>query len=70
MMLYVLAFVFPPLAVLLCGRPFLAVVTVFFTIAGWFPGVIVALLVVSGSAADARNAKVVRAINQRGSRYQ
>lgn len=46
-MLYVVAFLCPPLAVLLTGRPFLAVFVLFLSLV-YFPGALVALLVVSG----------------------
>jgi uncharacterized membrane protein YqaE (UPF0057 family) len=52
-MRYLLAFVFPPLAILLCGRPFLAIVSI--PLLGcYFPAAIVALLVVSEHKAKTR----------------
>ena len=65
-MLYLLAFLLPPLAILMCGRPFLAILSIPFTLLGWFPGVIFALIVVADSAAKVCNDKIVRAINRRG----
>lgn len=53
-MLYVVALLCPPLAVLLCGRPFTAVVVLLLSVV-YFPGALVALLVVSGHYADRRS---------------
>jgi uncharacterized membrane protein YqaE (UPF0057 family) len=46
-MLYFLAIVAPPFAILTTGRPVLALLNVLLTIAGWIPGVIHAVLVVN-----------------------
>jgi len=53
-MLYLLAIVFPPLAVLLCGRPITALLNVFLTLLFWLPGVIHAILVVNEHKANQR----------------
>ena len=63
-MRYLFAFVFPPLAVLLCGKPFQFLLSIPLTICLWIPGVIYALLVVSSHKADKRNDKLIRAIQQ------
>lgn len=53
-MLYFLAIVAPPFAVLATGRPVLTLLNVLLTIAGWIPGVIHAVLVVNEHKADQR----------------
>jgi uncharacterized membrane protein YqaE (UPF0057 family) len=57
---YLFAVVLPPLAVLLCGRPFQALLSLPLTLLGWFPGVIHALFVVHNYYADQRNEKLIR----------
>lgn len=46
-MKYFFALVFPPLAVLLCGRPFSALLNIPLTLCYWLPGAIHALALVS-----------------------
>ncbi len=46
-MRYLLAIIFPPLAVLLCGKPIQAVLNCFLTLLLWIPGVVHAILVVN-----------------------
>jgi uncharacterized membrane protein YqaE (UPF0057 family) len=46
-MRYFLAIVFPPLAVLLCGKPIQAILNVFLCVGLWIPGVVHALFVVN-----------------------
>lgn len=62
-MLYVVAFLCPPLAVLLTGRIFTAIVVLFLSLA-YFPGALVALLVVSGHNADRRNKALIRTMDK------
>ena len=50
----ILAFLFPPLAVLLCGKPFQAIINLFLTLL-YFPGMIHAVMVVSSHNADRRH---------------
>jgi uncharacterized membrane protein YqaE (UPF0057 family) len=64
-MRYLLAFLFPPLAVLLCGKPFQAIASILFTAFFWMPGVIHALIVIAEVKADKRTDRIVRS-NQRG----
>ncbi|HEU5141157.1 MAG TPA: YqaE/Pmp3 family membrane protein [Bacillales bacterium] len=45
-MLYILAVLLPPLAVLIAGRPMQTLLNVILTIIGWIPGMIHAFLVV------------------------
>ncbi len=47
-MLYVLAILCPPLAVLLCGKPFQAILNVILTFLLWIPGLVHACWVVNG----------------------
>ena len=53
-MLYLLAIVIPPLAVLLIGKPVQAVLNLGLTLLLWIPGIIHALLVVHEYKADKR----------------
>jgi len=59
-MLYLLAIVLPPLAVILAGKPGVALLNCFLCLLFWIPGVIHALLVVSEAKADARAKKFAR----------
>ncbi len=62
-MRFLLAFLCPPLAVLLCGRPFLAIVSVPLTILlFWIPGTIFALFVVANHKAEKRNQALIGAV--------
>ena len=61
-MLYLIAVVIPPLAVLLCGKPFQALLSIPLTVLGWVPGVIHALFVVNHHYAEQRNKRLIRAI--------
>ena len=56
-MLYLLAIVLPPVAVLMCGKPGTAVLNLFLTLLLWVPGMIHALFVVNEHKADRRAAK-------------
>jgi uncharacterized membrane protein YqaE (UPF0057 family) len=61
---YLLAIIFPPLAVLLCGKPVQAFFNFFLTLLGWIPGVIHAILVVNGYKADKRAERIEKAIRE------
>jgi uncharacterized membrane protein YqaE (UPF0057 family) len=65
-MRYILAFLLPPVAILLCGRPFLAVLSILFTLCFWVPGIILALIVVGQANADRRNRELIRAVQRQG----
>ena len=65
-MLYLVAVVLPPLAVLLCGKPLQALLSIPLTLLGWAPGVIHALFVVNNHYADKRADRMVRAWQARG----
>lgn len=47
--MYLLAIIFPPLAVLLCGKPFQALLNLVLTFFFWIPGIIHAVMVVNES---------------------
>lgn len=63
-MMYLLAIVFPPAAVLLCGKPIQAVLNLLLTSLGCLPGMIHACLVVSSYHADQRNSKLIEAMDR------
>ena len=56
-MMYLLAIVLPPVAVLLSGKPFQAFLNIFLWILGWVPGAIHAVLVVKERKDDKRMEK-------------
>ena len=61
-----LAIVFPPLAVLLCGKPIRALITAALCVLLWIPGVIYAWSVVNATAADKRTKRITNAIDRHG----
>jgi len=63
-MRFFLALVLPPVAVLLCGKPFQAVLNVFLTLFFWFPGAVHACLVVNAHLADRRAERMVAALRR------
>ena len=67
-MLYLLAILLPPVAVLLCGKPFQAILNLVLTLLGWIPGVIHACLVVSSHHADQRNQRVIDEMRRQSGR--
>ncbi len=67
-MLYLLAILCPPLAVLFCGKPFSAILNLFLSLLLYFPGLLHALLVVANYHADKRNKRLVYAISRLSSR--
>ena len=62
-MLYLHSFLCPPLAILLCGKPFQAIFSILFCLLYWIPGVIWALIVVSNHKATSRKGKNTIIIN-------
>lgn len=58
--MYLIAVVFPPLAVLLTGRPFQALLNLGLTMFFWVPGVIHAIMVVNENKADKRMVSKLR----------
>ncbi len=63
-MMYLLAIVLPPVAVLMSGKPIQALINLVLTILGWIPGVIHAMLVVSSHHADKRTNRIVQAMDR------
>jgi uncharacterized membrane protein YqaE (UPF0057 family) len=61
-MLYLIAIILPPVAVLLCGKPIQFILNLLLTLCFYFPGLIHALMVVSDSKANKRNKQLIRAI--------
>jgi uncharacterized membrane protein YqaE (UPF0057 family) len=61
-MLYLLAVILPPVAVLLRGKPLQALLNLLLTICLWVPGVIHAWIVINGANADARMKKQAKLI--------
>jgi uncharacterized membrane protein YqaE (UPF0057 family) len=55
--MYLLAIIFPPLAVLFCGKPIQALINFVLCLFFWIPGIIHAILVVNEKKADKRAAK-------------
>lgn len=60
-MRFMLCFI-PPVAVLLCGKPAQAILSIGLTCLGYIPGVIHAFAVVASHKADKRNQKLINAI--------
>ncbi len=64
-MRYLLAILLPPIAVLICGKPFQAVINLLLCVLLWVPGVIHALFVAHDYYADQRNKELVAAMRGR-----
>lgn len=62
-MILFLCYIFPPLAVLLMGRPFSATINVFLTMFLWFPGIQHALVHYADYRAGTRTREITKAIN-------
>jgi uncharacterized membrane protein YqaE (UPF0057 family) len=65
-MKYALCILLPPLAVLLAGKPFAALINIPLTFLGWIPGVIHAFFVVNNAEAEKRNNAMIDAMRNRG----
>jgi uncharacterized membrane protein YqaE (UPF0057 family) len=61
--MYLIAIVCPPLAILLCGKPFQAMLNVPFCLL-YFPGALWAVLVVSSHKADVRNRALIDSVER------
>ena len=68
-MRYLLAIILPPVAVLLCGKPFQAVLNLILTLFFWIPGMVHALFVVNSHLADKRAEKTILAVKQETMRF-
>ena len=64
-MRYLLAILLPPIAVLICGKPFQAVINLLLCVLLWVPGVIHALFVAHDYYADQRTKEQVAALRGR-----
>jgi len=60
-MLYLLAILLPPVAVLFVGRPFQAFINLILTLIFWLPGAIHAVMVVKDQKDDRRMKKYAKA---------
>jgi uncharacterized membrane protein YqaE (UPF0057 family) len=67
-MRYLIAIVFPPLAVLLCGKPVQAILNLVLTLFLWVPGIVHALFVVADHKAEKRTRRIERALDAAGAR--
>ena len=63
-MRYLLCILVPPLAVLLCGKPFLAVINFLLTCCFWIPGMIHAFFVVSDHKKNNRHKKQMQELKR------
>ncbi len=63
-MLYLLAVILPPVAVLACGKPFQAILNLVLTLMVYFPGLIHALFVVHNYYSDKRTERIIRGFQQ------
>jgi len=63
-MLYLLAIFLPPLAVLIAGKPFQAIINFFLLFLFWLPAVIHAFGVVNNYYADKRTERLAKAIQE------
>jgi uncharacterized membrane protein YqaE (UPF0057 family) len=61
-MLYLIAIVLPPLAVLLAGKPVQAMLNVLLCCLLWIPGVIHALMVVVDSKSNKRHKELIKTL--------
>jgi uncharacterized membrane protein YqaE (UPF0057 family) len=61
-MVYFLAIICPPLAVLIKGKPISALINLFLCFLFWIPGVIHAFAIINSADADKRNNKMIKAI--------
>jgi uncharacterized membrane protein YqaE (UPF0057 family) len=61
-MLYLLAILLPPIAVLFCGKPIQFLLNIILTICFYLPGAVHAVLVVNSHLADKRAERIEQAI--------
>lgn len=67
-MMYLLAILLPPLAVLLCGKPVQALLNLLLTLFFWVPGIVHAVLVVHSREEDQRARRIEKAIRDSAQR--
>ena len=63
-MLYILAILLPPLAVLLCGKPWQALLNIALSLMIYFPGMLHALFVVHNHSSDKRQERLIRELRK------
>lgn len=63
-MLYVLAFLLPPIAVLMCGKPLQCIFNIILCCIFWVPGVIHAFYIVNTHLMEKQTGKIVDAIER------
>lgn len=63
-MLYFLAIILPPVAVILCGKPVQCLLNIVLTLLGWVPGAVHAILVVNARLEDKRADRIVEALKK------
>lgn len=63
-MLYLVAILLPPLAVLIAGKPIQAVLNIGLTLLFWIPGMIHAFMVVGNYYSDKRTRRIEKAIRE------
>ena len=65
-MRYLLAIVLPPVGMLMCGKPFLALVCLALqtSLIGWVPAAVWAVLTIHSYDADKRNERLIKAMQQ------
>lgn len=64
-MLYLLAIILPPVAVLLCGKPIQAILNLVLTLLFYVPGAVHAILVVHDSKEDKRTRRILKELDRR-----
>ena len=65
-MLYLVAVILPPLAVLLCGKPLQALLSIVLSLFFYFPGLIHALFVVHNHYAEKRQERLIAEMRRMG----
>ena len=63
-MRYLLAIILPPVDVLICGKPFQAILNFVLTLIFWIPGVVHAIFEVHSYLADRRADRIIDAMDQ------
>jgi uncharacterized membrane protein YqaE (UPF0057 family) len=63
-MLYLLAILLPPVAVLFCGKPIQFLLNIILTVCFYLPGAVHAILVVNSHLADKRAERIEQAIRE------
>lgn len=61
-MKYLFAVFLPPIAVLLCGKPFQAFINIFLCLLAWIPGMIHAICVVASHESQRRHEQLIAAV--------